>query len=106
MSGELAAQEVESYLRTVAVGEHHVPPRGQHPGDVAAGLAQGLDLTGHAGMRFVFNEGVAPDGNDGNGHGRLLLGSKHGLAFDMRRLLPPADSTDLARFEGEKARRG
>src|SRR2546428_6092463 len=33
-------------------------------------------------------------------------GLKHGLVFDMRRWLPPPDGIDLARLEGEKARRG
>ena len=87
--GELAAEEVEPHLGTVPVGEDHVPPRGQHASNVATGLAQGLDLAAHAGMVFVFDEGVAPDGDDGNGHDRLLVGLKVPLSVRYSATAPP-----------------
>ncbi len=65
MDADLGAAEDEAHLGTVAVGDHHVPARGDHVGDVVRGRRRGSRLIGNGDVPVVHDQGVAPHGHDG-----------------------------------------
>ena len=64
LGGDLRAAQDEANLRPVTVADGQVPAGFDHIGDVVGGLAQGLLLSLHADTLFIFDQGVATDGDD------------------------------------------
>ena len=63
-AGDFRAQHDEAHLRTVAVGNQHLPALLDDVGDVFNRLAQREVLVFDALLVAVLDEGVAPNGDD------------------------------------------
>jgi hypothetical protein len=55
LAGIFRAQQDESNLGTIAMGDHNIPALGNHLGNVRGRLAHGRKLVGHALMSIVFD---------------------------------------------------
>ncbi len=68
MTGQLGAAHDEPHLRSVAVGDGHVPAVGDELGDVLIRLPRRFVLVLDGLMLFVLDQGVTADGDDRSRH--------------------------------------
>jgi hypothetical protein len=64
-AGVFGAQQNETDLWAVPVSDDDVPALGDHLNDMHGSLSYGCELVGNALMRLVFDERIAPYGDNG-----------------------------------------